>query len=139
MMSSQQFFGPLFLVAGSFVVLYGVRLFVETRAFFRRAGRSMGTVVRRVLRRPESWKPALYHPVVLFHTQEGEPILLEVPDPMVDTRCRVGTTLPVHYDGTDPKRVKVGASRHWYDVAMVFYLGLLVSAAGIVLTFQHLH
>jgi hypothetical protein len=138
MMSSQQFFGALFLIAGSFVVLYGVRLFVETRAFFRRAGRSMGTVVRRVLRRPESWKPALYTPVVLFHTQEGEQVFLEVSDPMVDTRCRIGTTLPVVYDGTDPKRAKVGVSQ-WFDVAMVFYLGLLVSAAGIVLTFQHLH
>jgi hypothetical protein len=138
MMSSQQFFGALFLVAGSFVVLYGVRLFVETRAFFRRAGRSMGTVVRRVLRRPESWKPALYSPVVLFHTQEGEQVFFEVSDPMVDNRCRIGTTLPVVYDGTDPKRAKVGVSQ-WFDVAMVFYLGLLVSAAGIVLTFQHLH
>jgi len=138
MMSSQQFFGALFLIAGSFVVLYGVRLFVETRAFFSRAGRSMGTVVRRVLRRPESWKPALYTPVVLFHTQEGEQVVLEVPDPMVDTRCRIGTTLPVVYDGTDPKRAKIGVSQ-WFDVAMVFYLGLLVSAAGIVLTFQHLH
>jgi hypothetical protein len=29
--------------------------------------------------------------------------------------------------------------RQWYDVAMVFYLGILVSAAGIVLTYQHLH
>src|SRR6185369_15552267 len=138
MMSSQQFFGALFLIAGSFVVLYGVRLFVETRAFFRRAGRSMGTVVRRVLRRRESWKPALYTPVVLIHTQEGEQVVLEVPDPMVDTRCRIGTTLPVVYDGTDPKRAKIGVSQ-WFDVAMVFYLGLLVSAAGIVLTFQHLH
>ena len=138
MMSSQQFFGALFLVAGSFVVLYGVRLFVETRAFFRRAGRSMGTVVRRVLSRPASWQPALYHPVVLFQTQDGEQILLEVPDSMVDNRCRVGTTLPLAYDGTDPKQVKVG-TRQWFDVAMVFYLGLLVSAAGIVLTFQHLH
>lgn len=137
MMSPQQFFGALFLVAGSFVVLYGVRLFVETRAFFRRAGRSMGTVVRRVLRRKESWQPALYHPVVLFHTQEGEPVYLEVQDPMVDTRCRVGTTLPVVYDGTDPKRARV-AVNPWYDIAMVFYLGVLVSAAGIVLTFQQL-
>jgi hypothetical protein len=137
-MSSEQFFGALFLVAGSFVVLYGVRLFVETRAFFRRAGRSMGTVVRRVLSKPASWQPALYHPVVLFHTQEGEQILLEVRDPMVDIRCRVGTTLPLAYDGTDPKRVKLGM-RQWYDVAMVFYLGILVSAAGIVLTYQHLH
>ncbi|MEA2690762.1 MAG: hypothetical protein QOJ16_149 [Acidobacteriota bacterium] len=137
-MSSEQFFGALFLVAGSFVVLYGVRLFVETRAFFRRAGRSMGTVVRRVLSKPASWQPALYHPVVLFHTQEGEQILLEVADPMVDIRCRVGTTLPLAYDGSDPKRVKVGM-RQWYDVAMVFYLGILVSAAGIVLTYQHLH
>jgi len=138
MMSSQQVFGALFVVAGSFVCLYGVRLFVETRAFFRRAGRSMGTVVRRVLRRPESWKPALYHPVVLFHTQEGEPVFLEVADPMVDTRCRVGTTLPVVYDGTDPKQAKVAVNT-WYEIAMVFYLGILVSAAGIVLTFQHLH
>jgi uncharacterized protein DUF3592 len=139
-MSSQQIFGALFLVAGSFVVLYGVRLFVETRAFFQRAGRTMGTVVRRVLRRPESWQPALYHPVVLFHTHEGEPILLEVPHPMVDIRCRVGTTLPIAYDGTDPRRAKVAAS-HWYDVAMVFYLGLLVSAAGFILAFglQQLH
>src|SRR5947209_16685024 len=111
MMSSQQFFGALFLVAGSFVVLYGVRLFVETRAFFRRAGRSMGTVVRRVLRRKESWQPALYQPVVLFHTQEAEPIFLELADPMVDTRCRIGTTLPVVYDGTDPKRAKVGVNQ----------------------------
>jgi len=138
MMSSQQFFGALFLIAGSFVVLYGVRLFVETRAFFSRAGRSMGTVVRRVLRRPASWQPALYHPVVSFQTQDGEQVLLEVADPMVDTRCRVGTTFQVAYDGKDPKQVKVGM-RQWYDVAMVFYLGLLVSAAGIVLTFQHLH
>jgi Protein of unknown function (DUF3592) len=138
MMSSHQFFGPLFLVAGSFVVLYGVRLFVETRAFFRRAGRSMGTVVRRVLRRKESWQPALYHPVVVFQTQNGEQIQLEVTNPMADTRCRIGATLPVVYDGKDPKRAKVGTSP-WFDVAMVFYLGLLVSAAGIVLTFQHLH
>jgi hypothetical protein len=138
MISSQQFFGSLFLVAGSFVVLYGVRLFVETRAFFRRAGRSMGTVVRRVLRRKESWQPALYQPVVVFQTQEGEQIFLEVMDPMADTRCRIGATLPVVYDGMDPKRAKVGANP-WFDVAMVFYLGLLVSAAGIVLTFQHLH
>jgi hypothetical protein len=138
MMSSQQFFGPLFLVAGSFVVLYGVRLFVETRAFFRRAGRSMGTVVRRVLRRKESWQPALYHAVVVFQTQDGEQIQLEVTNPMADTRCRIGATIPVVYDGADPKRAKVGASP-WFDVAMVFYLGLLVSAAGIVLTFQHLH
>lgn len=135
-MSSQQFFGALFLISGSFVVLYGVRLFIETRAFFRRSGRTMGTVVRRVLRRPESWQPALYQPVVLFQTQEGEQIFLEVPDPMLDTRCRVGTTLPVVYDGTNPKRAKVGAP--WFDVAMVFYLGILVSTAGIVLTFQHL-
>jgi hypothetical protein len=137
MMSSQQFFGPLFLVAGSFVVLYGVRLFVETRAFFRRAGRSMGTVVRRVLRRKESWQPALYHPVVEFQTQDGEQIQFEVTNPMADTRCRIGATLPVVYDGTNPKRAKIGANP-WFDVAMVFYLGLLVSAAGIVLTFQHL-
>jgi hypothetical protein len=138
MMSSQQFFGALFLVAGSFVVLYGVRLFVETRAFFSHAGRSMGTVVRRVLRRPATWQPALYHPVVLFQTQDGEQVLLEVADPMLEIRCRVGMTLSLAYNGKDPKQVKVGR-RQWYDVAMVFYLGLLVSAAGIVLTFQHLH
>jgi hypothetical protein len=49
----------------------------------------------------------------------------------------VGTRLPVLYDGADPHQARVCLSG-WYDVVMTFYLGVLVTGAGLVLTLQQM-
>ncbi|HXO19868.1 MAG TPA: DUF3592 domain-containing protein [Thermoanaerobaculia bacterium] len=135
------FLGFLVFLAGILVLLYGSGLFVAKLGFVRRAGSTVGTVTRRVVRGRSRffWQPACYHPVILFHTPEGEQVVFQSPEPMAEIRCRVGTELAVLYDGVDPGRATI-AGRHWYDVFMTCYLGVLVSAAGVVLTggLQHL-
>lgn len=127
--------GTLFVFAGFTLVLYGTRLLVERREFARRAaGPAEGTVIRRVA---GSGSGGRYHPVVLFHTPQGDQVVFQSQEAFPDLRCRVGTRLPVLYDGADPQQARINL-RGWYDVAMTFYLGALVTAAGLVLTLQQL-
>ena len=49
----------------------------------------------------------------------------------------MGTRVPVLYEGADPSRAQVNL-RGWYDAAMTFYLGALVTAAGLLLTLRQL-
>jgi Protein of unknown function (DUF3592) len=132
-MEMWKFVGSLFLFAGFAVVLHGTRLFFERRAFTRRAGPAEGTVIRRVA--GDSGRR--YHPVVLFYTPTGEQVVFQSLETFPDLRCRVGTRVPVLYDGADPCQARVNL-RGWYDVVMTFYLGALVTAAGLVLTLQQL-
>jgi hypothetical protein len=127
--------GALFVFAGGMVVLYGARLLSERWAFVRRAGPAAeGMVIRRIAGAGEAER---YHPVVLFHTPQGEPVVFQSEESFPDRRCRVGARVPVLYDGADPNRARVNL-RGWYDAAMTFYLGALVTAAGLVLTLQQL-
>jgi len=127
--------GILFVFAGGLVVLYGTRLFSDRWAFLRRAaGPAEGTVIRRIAGQGTG---ARYHPVVLFHTPQGEPVVFQSEEDFPDRRCRVGTRVPVLYEGADPSRARVNL-RGWYDAAMTFYLGALVTAAGFLLTLQQL-
>lgn len=126
--------GTLFLYAGFAVVLYGTRMFFERRAFTQRAGPAEGTVIRRVA---GDGARGRYHPVVLFYTPEGEQVVFQSMEDFPDLRCRVGTRVPVLYDGADPCQARVNL-RGWYDVVMTFYLGALVTAAGLVLSLQQL-
>src|SRR5262245_61638652 len=127
--------GFLFVFTGGLVVLYGARLFSDRWAFLKRAaGPAEGTVIRRV---PGPGAGGRYHPVVLFHTPQGEPVVFQSEEDFPDLRCRVGMRVPVLYDGADPSRARVNL-RGWYDAAMTFYLGALVTAAGFLLTLQHL-
>ena len=125
--------GTLFVFAGGMVVLYGARLLSEWWAFVRRAGPAEGTVIRRA----GADAGGRYHPVVLFHTPQGEPVVFQSKESFPDLRCRVGTRVPVLYDGAEPSRARVNL-RGWYDAAMTFYLGALVTAAGLVLTLHQL-
>ena len=126
--------GSLLVFAGFAVVLHGTRLYFDRRAFHRRAGPAEGMVIRRVAGEGSGSR---YHPVVLFSTLEGEQVVFQSDEAFPDLRCRVGTRVPVLYDGAEPCRARVNL-RGWYDVVMTFYLGALVTAAGLVLTLQQI-
>jgi hypothetical protein len=133
-MVSPHLWGSLFLTMGVSVLLYGVSLFFEKLGFVQRSGEATGLVVRRVTGAPGGlWRPECYYPVILFATPDGRQVLFQSPETMRDLACRVGTELPVLYENTDPERARI-AVRKWYDVFMTVYLGVLVSAAGLILT-----
>jgi len=132
-MISQHLWGSLFLTAGVGVLLYGVSLFFEKLGFVQRAGEATGRVVRRVPGPAAArWRPPCYYPVVLFVAGDRQ-VVFQSPETMRDLACRVGTELPVLYEEANPERARIAVHK-WYDVFMTFYLGVLVSAAGLVLT-----
>src|SRR4051794_28849762 len=96
--------GTLFVFSGSLVVLYGSRLLADRRALARGGAPIEGTVIRRVAG-PGS--KARYHPVVSFHTPQGDQVVFQSPEALPDAHCRVGTRLPVLYDGADPHQARV--------------------------------
>lgn len=133
-MISPHLWGSLFLTMGVAVLLYGVSLFFQKLGFVQRAGQTTGQVVRRVAGAPASrWRPECYYPVIRFATPDGRQVVFQSPETMRDLACRVGTELPVLYESAKPEQARIGV-RKWYDVFMTVYLGVLVSAAGLVLT-----
>jgi hypothetical protein len=133
-MVSPHLWGSLFLTIGVAVLFYGVSLFFEKLGFVQRSRQANGLVVRRVTGAPAGlWRPDCYYPVVRFITPDGQQVVFQSPETMRDRACRVGTELPVLYESANPERARI-AVRKWYDVVMTVYLGVLVSAAGLVLT-----
>src|SRR6185436_3696123 len=128
-------FGPTFVMAGVAVILYSASLFLDKRAFLQRA---LGPAEGRVIRRVRGGNPdtlSWFHPVVLFQTRDGREVVFQSDEAMVDAHCRVGTLVRVFYDAVHPERARI-ADRKWFDPAMAFVLGLLVTAAGAVLLSQ---
>lgn len=133
-MVSPHLWGSLFLTLGVAILLYGVTLFFEKVGFDQRAARATGQVVRRVTGATAGlWRPERYFPVVLFTTPDGHQVVFQSGETMRDLACRVGTEMPVLYERTAPERARIAVGK-WYDIFMTVYLGILVSAAGLVLS-----
>jgi hypothetical protein len=125
--------GVLFVLIGIAVLIGGIVAAVKQ---VRKSGRGVeatGTVVDLVKRVFNPGSAGVYCPVVEFTTASGQPLRFESQFGSLPASHRVGQSIPVRYDPTDPQKAEVdSATANWFVPGCTIAMGLLFLMMGLV-------
>ncbi len=125
--------GLLFLLIGLAVLISGIIAAVKQKGKIARGVPATGTVVDLVRKIFNPGSAGVYCPVVQFTTGAGQLIKFESGFGTMPASHRVGQTIAVRYDPTNPQSAQVdSASGNWFVPGCTIAMGLLFFAMGLV-------
>ncbi len=125
--------GLLFLLIGLAVLISGIIAAVKQKGKIARGVPATGTVVDLVRKIFNPGSAGVYCPVVQFTTGAGQLIKFESGFGTMPASHRVGQTIAVRYDPTNPQSAEVdSASGNWFVPGCTIAMGLLFFAMGLV-------
>ena len=125
--------GLLFLLIGLAVLISGIIAAVKQKGKIARGVPATGTVVDLVSKIFNPGSAGVYCPVVQFTTGAGQLIKFESGFGTLPASHRVGQTIAVRYDPTNPQSAEVdSASGNWFVPGCTIAMGFLFFAMGLV-------
>jgi len=125
--------GVLFVLIGIAVLIGGI---VGAVKQVRKSGRGVeatGTVVDLVKRVFNPGSAGVYCPVVDFTTGSGQTVRFASQFGTVPASHRVGQSIPVRYDPTDPQNAEVDSTTaNWFVPGCTIGMGVLFLVMGLV-------